>query len=128
MEELIERFFEYLHTADISKVVNHTTMKEPQKLGIIITKILDWLKLERKRTLWMEDGKKTKHKPMKLYQEAPWCQELELLIQNEPIFNQHFQIKNGMLLYAAQVSEEEQEYGRILAYNKYNPTMLGKRK
>lgn len=47
-----------------------------EDLRVITIELLSWMKLQQKRLLWIEDGRKTSLKPLELKMAFPWCQIL----------------------------------------------------
>lgn len=71
----------------VDKMIEYTTNRNDEEFGVIpevdssnllviIVELLSWLKLERKRELWIEQGKKVELKPMQLNMNYPWCVDL----------------------------------------------------
>ncbi|MCR5344723.1 MAG: hypothetical protein K6E46_01530 [Lachnospiraceae bacterium] len=97
---------------------------DKENLIIIVTELLSWLKLERKREIFIEQGRKTKLKPMELNMNYPWCKDLEKLLSADNSFSELFDISNNALLFKECVSDEYAHESRVLADEKYNPQMI----
>ena len=54
-------------------------------------------KLQEKRLLWIETGKKTSLKPMSLNTAYPWCQILSQYVETQAVFSNVFEISNGKI-------------------------------
>ena len=75
---IVEKLIEYRSTrkAGILDI-------ESDNLIVIVTELLSWLKLERKREVWIEQGRKAKLKPLKLNMSYPWCIDLANILQED---------------------------------------------
>ena len=124
MDELINKLFVYLKTRDNSILLTATTSNRIKKLDIIILNILDWMKLERKRSTWIEEGRKVAHKPMEINFDYPWCKELSEILKNEEIFNINFKITDKGFEFADSISENEREKARETVFNRYKPITM----
>lgn len=91
------------------------------ELNVVVVKILSWLKLENKRSIWIAQGKKTSFKSLEVNIRYPWCANLYQLVENEKLFHDYFSIKEGKFDFADEVSEEEKIMAREKAYQNYNP-------
>ena len=83
--------------------------------------MLSWLKLEKKRENWIEEGRKTKLKPLELNYKYEWCIFLKKLIIEESEFNELFEIKENLLYFKESVPATLQSQIRAEAYALYNP-------
>ncbi len=54
---IVDRMIEFRKTRE-SDILGLLPLFEPESLTVIVTEILAWLKLERKREIWQEQGKK----------------------------------------------------------------------
>ncbi len=88
---------------------------------MIAIEILSWLRLERKREMWIEEGRKTSQKPMELDMKYPWCNDLVKLLQKESPLSDIFCFNGKQLVFKDDISEETIHELRCLAYEKYNP-------
>lgn len=94
-------------------------------LRTVSINILRWAKLEHKRTLWMQQGRPTKHKPMQLsYECYPWEEYLRELVSNNSEFRSLFKICGNMLLFADNVSSKERAELCEFAYREFNPMKI----
>ena len=97
---------------------------EQRSLVVIANDILAWLKLERKRELWIEQGKTITNKPMELHMDSPWCIDLDRLLNEDNPLAEVFCIKDKCLTFKESVSDDYIHEARALAYEKYNPQMI----
>lgn len=56
--DIVDSLLCYIETRDRKLLIISDIEIEPRNLIVITVSILDWLKLEHKRTLWMVEGKK----------------------------------------------------------------------
>ena len=106
------------------EILGNVDWIEQENLNVIAIEILSWLKLERKRELWIEEGKKTSQKPMELEMKYPWCNDLVKLLQTESPLSDVFCVKGNQLGFKENISEESIHELRRLAYEKYNPQLI----
>ena len=78
-----------------------STKINPDNLIVIVTEILAWLKLERKREIWQEQGKKVKNRPMELNTRYPWCNDLIEILESENVLAEIFCIEKNELYFRA---------------------------
>lgn len=97
---------------------------EQRTLVVIANDILEWLKLERKRELWIEQGKAITHKPLELNMDYHWCKDLERILNEDNPLAEVFCIKDNCLTFKDSVSDDYIHEARALAYEKYNPQMI----
>lgn len=81
----------------------------PQDIRVIVIEILGWLKLERKRELWIKEGKKTKLKPLILNYNYMWCQKLREIVDKYTLFNQYFYIVDNRFDFSPNIAEEDRQ-------------------
>lgn len=119
--DIVDLMLQYRKTRNASTILPSRLDIEERKLITIITEILSWLKLEYKRSMWIQQGRKTCLKPMQLDMKFPWCVELCDLVTKDDLFKGMFCIKENELNFADKISEEEREKIRKSAFDKYNP-------
>lgn len=90
-------------------------------LHVVVIKILSWLRLEYKRTLWIAEGKKTCLKPLDIDIRYPWCANLSTLVDKEKLFHDSFSIKDGKFDFSDAVSVEDRTAAREKVYRNYMP-------
>ena len=93
-------------------------------LRVIATELLSWMKLQQKRMLWINSGKKTSLKPMTLNMSYQWCQLLCQYVETQSKFNEAFEIRDGYLDFRKDLAEEYILYAFQVAYEKYNPQII----
>ena len=119
----------------VDKIIKYTINNNNEEFGVIpevgsdnliviVVELLSWLKLERKRELWIEQGRKTKLKPMKLNMNYPWCIDLVKILQVENLFSEVFIIKDNYLMFKDDVDPDYIREARFLAEKKYNPEVI----
>lgn len=92
-------------------------------LNVIVVKILSWLKLEYKKSLWIAEGKKTELKPLELKENYSWCADLKRFISGTKAFSAYFRVDENKVTFAQNIPIEEQNRLRKKAYFLYNPQM-----
>ena len=93
-------------------------------LRVIATELLSWMKLQQKRIIWIENGKKTSLKPLTLNMSYPWCQTLSKYVETQVKFAEAFEIINGQLDFKKDLPKEYVLYAFQTAYEKYNPQII----
>lgn len=117
---IVERLIEYKNTRDADILGSI----ESDNLIIIVIELLTWLKLERKREIWIEQGRKIHHRPMKLNKSYPWCNDLANILQEDNPLAEVFCIEDNHLIFKDSVAPEYIHEARIKAYKNYNPKMI----
>lgn len=97
---------------------------DPENINVIVVELLSWLKLERKRELWIEQGKKTSLKDMELNMNYPWCIDLHNILNADTALAEVFIYENNRLKFNANVTESYKHEARCIAYEQYNPRMI----
>ena len=120
MKNIVELLINYLETGDEKTVLSKQHNFERDLLNSVCFELLSWLKLERKRELWIADGRKTTLKPLVL-SNYPWCDYLKELVQTEPVFNTLFEYKNGYICFKSEITDEYRKELRNSAFLLYNP-------
>lgn len=93
-------------------------------IRVIVSELLSWMKLQYKRVLWIESGRKISLKPLSLNMSYPWCQTLCKYIETQDLFKEVFIVYDGKLNFRTDLSEEYIMYAFKTAYEKYNPQMI----
>lgn len=117
---IIHILVEYLNSQDESLLNIHYSIQDKSSLNSACIELLSWLKLERKRELWITEGRKTKLKPMELNTNYEWYHSLIDLIENNTSLNSLFEIKNMELNFKESISDETKAQLRKDAYELYN--------
>ena len=90
---IVDRMLKFLETRDPSLLVSDDTHDmDPLTLTSIVLDLMGWLRLEYKRSVWVEMGKKTCLKPLPLYTKYPCGRGLIRLVEEEPVFREMFQV------------------------------------
>ena len=97
---------------------------DSENLTVIVTEILSWLKLERKREIWIEQGRKTALKPLELNMDYPWCIDLANMLQGDNALAEVFCIEGRFVSFKDSITSEYMHQARLLADEKYNPQMI----
>lgn len=118
--DTIDRLLEYMETRDEDILIENTLINKFD-LCVIVMKILSWLKLEHKRTIWISQGRKNCLKPLELNVQYPWCAKLCEMVENEKVFHDYFSIKDSNFNFSDAVSEEDRVKAREKVYHNYNP-------
>ena len=116
----IDELLKYMKKRDKSILITNNQLSD-YELNVVVVKILSWLKLEHKRSIWIAQGKKTRFKSLEVDIRYPWCANLYQLVENEKLFHDYFSIKEGEFDFSDEVSEEEKVMAREKAYQNYNP-------
>ena len=116
----IDELLKYMKKRDKSILITNKQISD-YELNVVVVKILSWLKLEHKRSIWIAQGKKTRFKSLEVDIRYPWCANLYQLVENEKLFHDYFSIKEGEFDFSDEVSEEEKVMAREKAYQNYNP-------
>ena len=64
--DIVGQLLSYRENSDIKLLITSDIAIEQQNLNVIVIEILSWLKLEHKRSIWINEGKKTSFKPLKI--------------------------------------------------------------
>lgn len=120
---VVENLIEFRMTQDI-KVLNVTDCFDKENLNVIVIEILSWLQLQRKREIWIEQGRKASLKPMPIFPECPWCCELKEYMQQDNVLSNYFIIANNTLDFKPDISEEVAHNLRVYAYENYEPEKM----
>ena len=88
--DIVDKLLIYRENSDIKLLIASDTDIEQQNLNVIVIEILSWLKLEHKRGIWINEGKKTSFKPLKINSYYTWCIDLKRLVIQESIFQRYF--------------------------------------
>ena len=97
---------------------------DSDNLVVIVTEMLSWLKLERKREVWIEQGRKTALKPLELNMNYPWCKDLADILQGDNDLSEVFCIDGNCVSFKDSVTTDYMHEARLLADEKYNPQMI----
>lgn len=117
------------------KLINYENTRNKEVLGdipnisskrlfVIVTRILSWLRLERKREIWTEQGRKMRHRPLELDLDCPWCNDLVRLLKEDNPLAEVFCVEGRYFSFKDSVSSEYIKEARRIAYEKYNPQMI----
>lgn len=117
---IVELLIEFRNTQR-KEILGDVDWIEQDNLNVIAIEILSWLRLERKREMWIEEGRKTSQKPMELDMKYPWCNDLVKLLQKESPLSDVFCVNGKQVDFKDDISKESIHELRRLAYEKYNP-------
>ena len=118
--DIVGAMLKYMEVKDKRILVKNIQISD-YELTVVVVKILSWLKLEHKRSIWISQGKRNRFKPLEIDMRYPWCANLYKLVENESLFQDCFFIKNSKFGFLDSVSEEDRRKARERAYQNYNP-------
>ena len=118
--DIVGAMLKYMEVKDKKILVKNIQISD-YELTVVVVKILSWLKLEHKRSIWISQGKRNRFKPLEIDMRYPWCANLYKLVENESLFQDCFFIKNSKFSFWDSVSEEDRRKAREKAYQNYNP-------
>jgi hypothetical protein len=118
--DIVGAMLKYMEVKDKRILVKNIQISD-YELTVVVVKILSWLKLEHKRSIWISQGKRKRFKPLEIDMRYPWCANLYKLVENESLFQDCFLIKNSKFSFLDSVSEEDRRKAREKAYQNYNP-------
>lgn len=117
--DIVGAMLKYMEVKDKRILVKNIQISD-YELTVVVVKILSWLKLEHKRSIWISQGKRNRFKPLEIDMRYPWCANLYKLVENESLFQDCFFIKNSKFSFLDSVSEEDRRKAREKAYQNYN--------
>lgn len=117
--DIVGAMLKYMEVKDKRILVKNIQISDYELT--VVVKILPWLKLEHKRSIWISQGKRNRFKPLEIDMRYPWCANLYKLVENESLFQDCFFIKNSKFGFLDSVSEEDRRKAREKAYQNYNP-------
>lgn len=120
---IADKLIDFKNTRNI-EVLGDIPNISSKELIVIVTRILSWLKLERKREIWTEQGRKMRHRPMELNLDYPWCNDLISLLKEDNPLAEVFCVTGRYFSFKDRVSPEYIKEARRIAYEKYNPQMI----
>lgn len=118
---IIDELLKYWGSKDKKALMTTDIQISNYEMNVVVIKILSWLKLEHKRSLWKAEGKEICFKPLEVNMQYPWCANLYNLVEKEKLFHDCFSIKEGKFDFSDTVSEEDKAIAREKAYQNYNP-------
>lgn len=120
---IVEKMIEFKNKRQV-EILDVSSEYTIDNLIVIITEILSWLKLERKREIWISQGRKTKLKPMELNMNYPWCNDLVMMLQGSNALSVIFCIKGSSMVFKDEIPDDYIHEARRLADEQYNPQMI----
>lgn len=121
MMDIVEVIFECYKKGTPSNMLNCLCGCSPKDIRVVMIEILNWLKLEYKRVIWIKEGRKTSLKPLMLNDSDVWCKKLREMVDKEDLFHQYFSINDNKFDFAPNITEEERMKARKKAFDYYNP-------
>lgn len=121
MMNIVDQLMNYRKHNNIKVLIKSDINIEQENLNVIVIEILAWLRLEHKRSIWMNEGKMTSLKPLKINMQYSWCVDLAKLVDKEEMFQKYFKIERGNLSFSDAITENEQKILRKKVYENYNP-------
>lgn len=126
VEQLVKDIMSFIATRNDELFFSDTCDFENDKFITIATEILGWLRLEQKRTVWKQEKKYVKHKPLKLNYNYPWCRQLKQIVELDERFKKSFVIKDSSFDFSENISEDEKVKIRKYVYDNYVPFSMPK--
>lgn len=120
---LVERMIAFRDSQDIA-YLDIDQCNSIENLNAVVIEILSWLKLQRKRELWIAQGRKIELKPMDLNFEFPWCNELKSYLKGNNILSEYFTIAGKTLDFKEGIPSDYVLAARDLAHKLYNPPKM----
>lgn len=118
---ITDKLLKYMESRDKKILITSDIQMSDNELNVVVIKVLSWLKLEHKRSIWISEGKKACFKSLEVDMQYPWCVNLYKLIKQEELFSKNFSIKEGKFDFSDVITEEEKAVARERAYRNYNP-------
>lgn len=82
--DIVGAMLKYMEVKDKRILVKNIQISDYELT--VVVKILSWLKLEHKRSIWISQGKRNRFKPLEIDMRYPWCANLYKLVENESLF------------------------------------------
>lgn len=118
--DLVDKFIYYVNNNDLS-IYDDLKITDITDFNVAIMNLLDWMKLQYKRYLWVLEGKKDIRKPLKLSLNTSWEILLNDLIENNMEFSMIFSIEDNSIIFSKCLTEEETKQLCKKVYDEYNP-------
>lgn len=120
---IADKLIDYENTRNI-EIFSDLPMVDTEDLIVIVWALLSWLKLERKREIWQEQGKKQRFRPLELNLDYPWCNALVSILKADNSLAEVFCVNGRHLTFKDSVSPEYIKEARRIADEKYNPQAI----
>ena len=117
---ITEKMIMFHNTKDTS-IFNTAERYQLADYWLVCIELFSWLKLEYKRFLWKQEGRRTCSKPMKLDPDATFSHLSPDFIKNDEVFRNTLKIDGDKLYYSDNISENEIRIITKMAYDYYNP-------
>ena len=124
--QLIKDILDFLVTRDIRMIAGDENDHSYDDFIIIALNLLEWLKLEHKRSLWKQTKSYMRQKPLKLNFNYPWCGRLKSIVEKNERFKHLFVIDGTNFDLPEMVTEQEKEEIRKYVYDNYEPFSIEK--
>lgn len=121
MMDIVDLIIECYEMGTANKLFNELQEFSSKDIRVVMIEILNWLKLEHKREIWIKKGKKTSLKPLLLNYNYMWCKNLREMVDKGDLFNQYFCINENKFDFSINVTKEERINARKKAFDYYNP-------
>ena len=73
--DIVGAMLKYMEVKDKRILVKNIQISDYELT--VVVKILSWLKLEHKRSIWISQGKRNRFKPLEIDMRYPWCAKQE---------------------------------------------------
>lgn len=121
MIDIVDLILECYEKGTSNELFDNLQEFSSKDIRVVMIEILNWLKLEHKREIWIKEGRKTSLKPLLLNYNYMWCKNLREMVNKEDIFSQYFCINENKFDFSISVTEEERINARKKAFDSYNP-------
>lgn len=118
---IIDELLNYIENNDKNRLITTDIKISNYELNVVVVKILSWLKLEYKRSVWIAEGKRKSFKPLEIDMQYSWCSNLYRIVEKEKLFSEYFSIKDGKFDFSHKVNDEDKTIARKKVYLNYNP-------
>ena len=110
MNKLSKLLIEFYSTKDINALGLSNNDYSNEMFGVVLH-IIEWLRLEYKRSQWIAQGKTVIHRPLELPSDLNigWVKAMIILINENELMNQYFEVINNQLNFKSNISEEEKD-------------------
>ena len=106
---------EGLEVTGLRKLTELTPVMEVTEL----TEVTQVTEVPEVTEIWINQGKKTNLKPLKINSYYSWCVDLKRLVIQESVFKRYFKIENNDFDFRDAITESEREVLRKKAYENY---------
>lgn len=108
MKDLIEMYNDYRTTpgSSIEEAYCLKNNYEVDDFNVSVITLLDWVRLEYKREVWIASGRPAKHKNLKI-ENYNWCKTLRKIVTEEPSFSRYFKVNGDEISFSDLLTESD---------------------